>query len=138
MPNINEQITKEIEKLTSELISIGKEFLESGITFESIDYFPESEVFNEEGVSYYDLPDYNSPLESDAGLATRRMDEITTLIQELLSRGEKGNENYNYAQFVDMFTLKYDSDGKPYFKFSIELTGAIIEDLTVTLVDDEK
>jgi hypothetical protein len=137
MPDLNKEIKEEIDKLTSELVNITKEFIEGGINFQSIDFFPKNEIFDDEGNSYYELPDYNSIPGDDAGLSSKRMDDIKELIWALLSKGDQQSENYNYNEFLNLFTLKYDGDGKPYFRFSIELTGAIIDDLTVTLVDDE-
>jgi len=139
MPDISKKVTKEIEKLTSELIDTTKEFVEAGWKFYSIDYFPEQEIITDEGESYFPLPDYNQPPPGETGLARERIETIKDLINQLLSRADPRPENdyYNYDGFVNLFTLKYDGDGKPYFRFSIELTGVIIDDLEVNLVEEE-
>ena len=137
MPNIDRKITKEIERVTLRLIKTTKEFIEGGVDFSGIDYIAENEILGEDGRPYYPLPDYNSPGESDAGLAEDRGEEIKQLIDAVLSQGDKTNELYNYLEYIDLFELRYNGVGDPIFRFSLELTGALIEDLTVLLVEEE-
>lgn len=137
MPNITRKITKEIERLTLEVISITKEFIEGGIDYTGIDYIAENEILGEDGQSIYPLPDYNAPGETSTGLAEDRADKVKAIIDELLSCGDKTNDNYNYAQFLDLFELRYNGAGTPYFRFSVEITGEL-DDLTVYLVGDDE
>lgn len=136
MPNLDKKITREIEKLTLQITNIAKEFIEGGIDFYGIDYIAESEIIGEDGRPYYPLPDYNAPPESDSGLAEERADTVKALIDELLSKGDKSSPNYNYLEFLDLFELRYNGSGTPFFRFSIELTGDLIDDLTLYLVED--
>ena len=137
MPNISKKITREVERLNLQIINIAKEFIEGGIDFYGIDYIAENEIIGEDGRPYYPLPDYNAPPESDSGLAEERAETVSTLIDELLSKGDKGSPNYNYLEFLDLFELRYNGSGTPFFRFSIELTGDLIDDLTLYLVEDD-
>ena len=137
MPNLDKKITREIDRLTLQITNIAKEFIEGGIDFYGIDYIAENEIIGEDGRPYYPLPDYNAPPESDSGLAEERAETVSTLIDELLSKGDKGSPNYNYLEFLDLFELRYNGSGTPFFRFSIELTGDLIDDLTLYLVEDD-
>lgn len=136
MPNIDRKIKAEVEKLTLEIINITKEFIEGGVDYSGIDYVAQNEIIGEDGQPYYPLPDYNAPAESESGLAEERAQVIKELIDELLSKGEKNSSNYNYADYLDLFELRYNGAGEPFFRFSIELTGDIIDDMTVYLAED--
>lgn len=136
MPNIDRKIKREIERVTLQLMSITKEFIEGGMDFYGIDFVAENEILGSDGAPYYQLPDYNSPGEPTAGLAEERAELIKTLIDELLSKGDKDSPNYNYLEYLDLFELRYNGSGNPVFRFSIELTGSEVEDLTVSLAED--
>jgi hypothetical protein len=136
MPNIDRKIKREIERVTLQLMSITKEFIEGGMDFYGIDFVAENEILGSDGAPYYQLPDYNSPGEPTAGLAEERAEEIKLLVDELLSQGDKDSANYNYLKYLDLFELRYNGSGDPVFRFSIELTGSEIEDLTVLLAED--
>ena len=137
MPNLDKKITREIERLNLQIINIAKEFIEGGIDFYGIDYIAENEIIGEDGRPYYPLPDYNAPPESESGLAEERAETVKALIDELISKGDKSSPNYNYAEFLDLFELRYNGSGTPFFRFSIELTGDLIDDLTLYLVEDD-
>lgn len=136
MPDINKNIQKEIVKITKELVNIAKDFIESGVDYSSIDYLPESEIITEDGDSLSIFDEYNAP-PTESTLADERMDDITKLIQDLLNTGVQGTTQYNYSKFLDLFELKYNASGTAFFKLSIELSGAIIEDLGVIIVNDK-
>jgi hypothetical protein len=137
MPNLDKKITREVEKLNLQIINFAKEFIEGGIDFYGIDYIAENEIIGEDGRPYYPLPDYNAPPESESGLAEERAETIKTLIDELISKGDKSSTNYNYLEFLDLFELRYNGSGTPFFRFSIELTGDLVDDLTLYLVEDD-
>jgi len=137
MPNISKKITREVEKLTLQITNIAKEFIEGGIDFYGIDYISENEIIGEDGRPYYPLPDYNAPPDSDSSLSDERAATVSALIYELISKGDKGSPNYNYLEFLDLFELRYNGSGTPFFRFSIELTGDLVDDLTLYLVEDD-
>jgi len=137
MPNLDKKITREVEKLHLQIINFAKEFIEGGIDFYGIDYIAENEIIGEDGRPYYPLPDYNAPPESESGLAEERAETVKTLIDELISKGDKSSPNYNYLEFLDLFELRYNGSGTPFFRFSIELTGDLVDDLTLYLVEDD-
>jgi hypothetical protein len=137
MPNIDRKITREIERVTLRLINVTKEFIEGGMDFYGIDYVAENEILGQDGNPYYPLPDYNSPGEENSGFAEERAEEVKLLIEEILSKGDKDSQNYNYLEYLDLFELRYNGVGDPVFRFSLELTGSLIEDLTVLLVEED-
>lgn len=145
MPNLDKKIQKEVKKLTLQIVKLTKEFIEGGVDFTGIDYIAENEIFGDDGKPYYTLPDYNSAGESESSIIEDRAEDVRTAINELLNKGQspgKGqkndeeNERYNYSEYIDLFELRYNSVGDPFFRFSIELTGESIDDLTVYLAED--
>lgn len=137
MPNINKKITKEIQRITQSLVSVTREFIEGGINFSGIDYVPQDEIYTEDGESFFDMTDYNTPGSLNNDIANERLAEISEAIQLVLDKGNRASRHYNYAEFIDLFELRYNGSGEPYYRFSLELTGAVIDDLTLTLVEDE-
>ena len=138
MPNLDRRIKKEIERVTLRLIKTTKEFIEGGTDFSGIDYIAENEIIGADGKPYYPLPDFNSPGGSDTDLAEVRANEIKELIHQLLNKGKKkAGSEYNYLEYLDLFELRYNGVGDPTFRFSIELTGSLVEDLTVLLVEED-
>ena len=138
MPSLDRRIKKEIERVTLRLIKTTKEFIEGGTDFSGIDYIAENEIIGADGKPYYPLPDFNSPGGSNTDLAEGRANEIKELINKLLNKGKKeAKGEYNYLEFLDLFELRYNGVGDPTFRFSIELTGSLVEDLTVLLVEED-
>lgn len=128
MPNIERKISKEIERITLDLVESTREFIEAGIDFQSIEYIPQREVFTEDELLYYEFPDSNTPPSSDNDIANLRMNALTEALQELIDKGDKSSPRYNYAEYIDIFEYLPQ---KNIYRFSVEITGAIIEDLTV-------
>lgn len=128
MPNIERKISREIERVTLDLVESTREFIEAGIDFQSIEYIPQREVFTEDELLYYEFPDPNTPPSSDNDIANLRMNALTEALQELIDKGDKSSPRYNYAEYIDIFEYLPQ---KNIYKFSVEITGAIIEDLIV-------
>lgn len=137
MPNIDKKIYRQIKKITKSLIASTKEFIEGGINYDGIDYVAEDEIYTEDGKPYFEYTDYNSPGGLNSGLANERMEEVRDAIYELLKYGDPTSGSYNYEKFIDLFELRYNSDGTPYYRFSLEIEGIVIDDITVTLIEDE-
>lgn len=139
MPNIDKKIIKEIQRITKQLISSTKEFIEGGINYDGIDFIPDNEIVGENGQSIFNFTDFNSPGTVNSGLANERMDDIQKAILNLLAPGDSSNnsKNNNYSEYIDLFELRYNNNGTPYYRFSIELEGEIVEDIVVTLLDDD-
>lgn len=137
MPDIDKAIYKEIQKITKSLISSTKEFIEGGINYDGIDFIAENEIYTEDGQSYFEFTDFNAPGNLNSGLANERLKDIADAINEVLDQGRRDSEKYNYAKFIDLFELRYNDSGTPYYKFSVELVGEISDDITVSLVEEE-
>jgi hypothetical protein len=137
MPNIDKQIIKEVQRLTKQLISSTKEFIEGGINYDGIDFIPDNEIYTESGQSFFNYTDYNAPGTINSGMADERMSQISVLIRDLIDKGDRSNPvKYNYSDYLDLFELRYNDNGSPYYRFSLELNGEFIEDVTVILVKD--
>jgi hypothetical protein len=139
MPNIDKKITKEIQRITKQLISSTKEFIEGGINYDGIDFIPDNEILTENGESAFSFSDFNSPGTVNSGLADERMNDIEKAINDLLAPGLEGNsnKNNNYSEYIDLFELRYNNNGVPYYRFSIELEGEIVEDIVVTVLNNK-
>ena len=138
MPNIDKKILKEVQRITKQLITSTKEFIEGGINYDGIDFIPDDEIYTEDGQSIFNFTDYNAPGTVNSGMADERMNDIEKAIRDLLNQGDKNiPKSYNYAEYIDLFELRYNNNGIPYYRFSLELQGEIVEDLVVTLINDE-
>lgn len=138
MPNIDKKILKEVQRITKQLITSTKEFIEGGINYDGIDFIPDDEIYTEDGQSIFNFTDYNAPGTVNSGMADERMNDIEKAIRDLLNQGDKTiPKTYNYAEYIDLFELRYNNNGIPYYRFSLELQGEIVEDLVVTLINDE-
>lgn len=138
MPNIEKKIEREINRLVKKVVESSKDFIESGEDYISIDFIPSQGVFTDDDILYFDTQNPNAPQENDTSAGRERMLDLTTLVQLLLSSGDPNNEElYNYKEYIDIFELYYDDDGKPFYRFSVEIIGDIIEDLEVILVNED-
>jgi hypothetical protein len=136
MPNLDKKILREVQRLTKQLISSTKEFIEGGINYDGIDFIPDSDILTEDGQSVFEFGDFNSPGTVNSGFANERLIEITAIIQGLLDQGGRGTGKYNYAEYLDLFELRYNNDGTPYYRFSIEVVGETLEDVIVTVLEE--
>ena len=138
MPNIDKKIIKEVQRITKQLISSTKEFIEGGINYDGIDFIPDNEILTENGESAFSFNDFNAPGTVNSGLADERMNDIEKAINDLLAPGleENSNKNNNYSEYIDLFELRYNNNGVPYYRFSIELEGEIVEDIVVTVLNN--
>ena len=189
MPNLESKITKQVERLTLNLIDFTREFIEAGQDYKSIDYVPLQEVFDENDVLYFVGKDPNSPMafqEEDRSVSTEIINEIVEALKLALAIGDESNPAYkprpgpeyvwyadkwfffggntdalpyeidwewnpeikmwvdpnnpppglapgeeppvkfNYAEFLDFFSLSYEEGGTPVYTFNVELEDAII------------
>jgi len=135
MPNVDKKIEKEVERLTLNLTSFTKEFIEGGIDFSSIDFVPLQEIFDENDILYFIGKDPNVPDDYNANILGIRelLMEILKLIEIELDKGRKGT---NYAEFLQLFQLKYRDAGGPYYRFNLELDNDIMGELSVSVIKD--
>lgn len=136
MPDINRKIAKEIERVTLRLISVTKDFIEGGMNFYGIDYIAENEILDEDGNPYYPLPDRNTP-GGNSGLSEVRIGEVKRVVERILNSGKKESPAYNYERYLRLFELRYTGTGDPVYRFSLDLSGTVLEDLTVLLVEED-
>jgi hypothetical protein len=136
MPNLDKKITTEINRLTKQLINSTKEFIEGGINYDGIDFVPDNEILTEDGKEFFEIDDFNSPGEVNSGMANERLSDIIKAIQDVLDEGIRGSGKYNYADYLNLFELRYNNDGTPYYKFSLEITGETLEDVIVTVLEE--
>jgi len=136
MPNIDKKIQREIIRLTKRLISSTKEFIEGGINYDGIDFIPDNDILTEDGEEFFEIDDFNSPGTVNSGLANERLNEILEAIQAVLDKGDRTKQNrYNYADYLDLFELRYNNNGDAFYRFSIELVGEDLDYITVTVVE---
>ncbi len=137
MPNLDKKITKEIQRITKQLINSTKEFIEGGINYDGIDSIPDDEILTEDGQSFFEIIDYNAPGTVNSGMADERMSEISGAIQDILDKGNRGRvSKYNYAEFIDLFELRYNNSGDAYYTLNIELVGENTDDFKISIVEN--
>jgi hypothetical protein len=137
MPNLDTKITKEIQRITKQLINSTKEFIEGGINYDGIDSIPDDEILTEDGQSFFEIIDYNAPGTVNSGMADERMSEISGAIQDILDKGNRDRvSKYNYAEFIDLFELRYNNSGEAYYRFNVELVGENVDDFKISLVEN--
>ena len=137
MPNLDKKITKEIQRITKQLINSTKEFIEGGINYDGIDSIPDDEILTEDGQSFFEIIDYNAPGTVNSGMADERMSEISGAIQDILYKGSRDRvSKYNYAEFIDLFELRYNNSGEAYYRFNVELVGENVDDFKISLVEN--
>lgn len=129
MPDIDKKVFKEVQRITKNLVNFAKEFIEGGINFDGIDNIAENEIFTDDGESTFEFTDFNTPGTVNTGIASERLSEITDVIQNELNSGKPSAASYNYADFINLFELRYNDDGSPYFKLNIELESQDIDDI---------
>lgn len=135
MPNLDEKIFKEVQRITKNLISATKEFIEGGINYDGIDYIPDDGIFTDDGRDVFDFVDFNTPGDINSGLADETMAQISEVVQKILDQGDKERpRQYNYAKYLDLFELRYNNDGTPYYRFSLELVGELSDEITLKFI----
>ena len=136
MPNLDKKIVREINRLTKQLINSTKEFIEGGINYDGIDFVPDNEILTEDGQEFFEIVDFNSPGEVSSGMAEERLAEIIKAIQNVLDEGKRDSRLYNYAEYLNLFELRYNNNGTPHYRFSLEITGETLEDVIVTVLEE--
>jgi hypothetical protein len=137
MPNLNKKITKEIQRITKQLINSTKEFIEGGINYDGIDSIPDDEILTEDGQSFFEIIDYNSSGTVNSGMADERMSEISKAIQDILHTGNRNYPSkYNYSEFIDLFELRYNNSGDAYYTLNVELVGENTDDFKISIVEN--
>jgi hypothetical protein len=80
MPDVEKKTLKEINRITKELVTFAKEFIEAGQTFSSIDIVPVDYIFDPDDLLYYINDEVNTPLAPDNTLS-----ELNLIMGELVA-----------------------------------------------------
>ena len=103
MPGLDEAISKEIERLTLELINDTKEVLNTGINYKSIDFLPSKEV-------YASRPKPVSTIKYEfTKMVTKFENTITNL------------KNNDYVNYLNLFSVVYNDSGAAELTFNMEI-----------------
>lgn len=106
-PNISRVVQKEVQRLQREIIEDMKEVVLAEITFDSIDYIPESDIIVDDRERDFFRSEFNKVYQ-----------DINTRI----SQGNSENpDNINMKQYLKLFNVTYDSNGLPVVTFSIKV-----------------
>lgn len=138
MPGIDRRITREVERITLSLVESAQDFIEGGIDYGSIDYVPQKEVFSEDDLVFFDPSANNVADFNENSLSYQLMNSIYESILELLTTGDITSSSFNYEDFLNLFELKYRSDGTPSLALKVELTGFANNSIRAIIVSSDE
>lgn len=118
MPNIDQAIIDEIQRLTVELINDTKEVLNVGLDYNSIDFVPSEEAFakNSKTVSKIQF-EFNS---------------VADALQQKFNDGYLDNEDADYIKFLDLFSVRYNGDnGNAILTLNIEVPNYNLQEIAI-------
>lgn len=138
MPGIDRRINREIERITLSLVESAQDFIEGGIDYGSIDYVPQKEIFSEDDLVFFDPSANNVADFNENSLSYQLMNSIYESILELLTTGDITSSSFNYEDFLNLFELKYRSDGTPSLALKVELTGFANNSIRAIIVSSDE
>lgn len=118
MPNIDQAIIEEVQRLTIELINDTKEVLNVGLDYNSIDFVPSEETFakNSKTVSKIQF-EFNG---------------IADALQQKFNNGNLDNEDADYIKFLDLFSVRYNGDnGNAILTLNIEVPNYNLQEIAI-------
>jgi hypothetical protein len=129
---ISDEILEEVNRLTLDIIQDSADLIPFDLSFNSIDFIPEREVFSADEETRYGI--YFEDTETDQFIDVRNSESedlslgiIRTKITDLNRARRNGTRRY-----FDAFTVKYDSNGTPEISLKID-TGA--EGIAIAALD---
>jgi hypothetical protein len=117
MPNLNKVVDQEVARLQREIIEDMKEVILADIKFDSIDYIPENDTVIQDTQIDYFRSEFNNVLE---------------LIYAELKKGNAENPyEVNMKEYLQLFSVEYDSSGMPVITFSLNIDTVDGADLSI-------
>lgn len=120
MPNIDKVVEQEIERITKEVIrQIEDIVIGYNTNYTTINYIPEAD----------------QEILSSINFSVDQFNGVVDQIQTALNRGLATSENYDYAKYLEMFQVRYNSiTGQPEITVILEFDGFGFEDLAISKV----
>jgi hypothetical protein len=132
---VSDEILEELNRLTLDLIDDSQDLIPFNLSFRSIDFIPEREVFSADNEEQYGI--YFEDLELDPLVNVRNMesetialDKISTRLRNLQEARLQGKKGYYNA-----FTVNYDSNGTPIITLNIDTGPTGIDGLNVIILE---
>lgn len=104
MPDITKLISKEVSRLTKELIDDTKELINVGVDYETISYVDDEDP---EGI--------------EIDFLQIQLNNLKKEVQDKLDMGNEEKEAYNYLEYLNMFSVRYNNKGEAEITLSIEI-----------------
>lgn len=104
-PDITKLVSKEVLRLTKELIDDTKELINVGTDYETIEYV-----------------DDQDPMGIEIDFLRIQLDNLKQEVQKKLDMGDKSKTDvFNYLEYLNMFSVRYNNKGEAEITLSIEL-----------------
>jgi len=132
---ISDTVTEELNRLTLEIINDSKDLIPFNLSFESIDFIPEREVFSADNETKYGI--YFEDTETDQFIDVRNTqseDNSLAIIRKKITDLNKARRNGTKTYF-DAFSVKYDSNGTPEISLKIDIGNSGIDGLDVIILE---
>jgi hypothetical protein len=131
---ISDEILEEVTRLTLDIMQDSADLIPFDLSFNSIDFIPEREVFSADNETRYGI--YFEDTETDQFIDVRNTESedislgiIRTKITDLNQARRNGTRRY-----FDAFTVKYDSNGTPEISLKIDTGTTGIDGLDVIIL----
>jgi hypothetical protein len=131
---ISDEILEEVNRLTLDIMQDSADLIPFNLSFNSIDFIPEREVFSADNETRYGI--YFEDTETDQFVDVRNTESedislgiIRTKITDLDIARLNGTRRY-----FDAFTVKYDSNGTPEISLKIDTGVTGIDGLDVIIL----
>jgi hypothetical protein len=131
---ISDEILEEVTRLTLDIMQDSADLIPFDLSFNSIDFIPEREVFSADNETRYGI--YFEDTETDQFVDVRNTESedislgiIRTKITDLNKARRNGTRRY-----FDAFTVKYDSNGTPEISLKIDTGTTGIDGLDVIIL----
>lgn len=122
MPDLDKEISDEIDRLTLDLTNDMKEFsISKTVDYESIDFFPGAEVqiVRPVKIKYF----------------RETFNDICQSVRDLIAKSIYASEKYNYAEYINLFEVQYNNnDGTPTVSFKVQLPDYNMDGLEVAFL----
>ena len=132
---VSDTVTEELNRLTLEIINDSKDLIPFNLSFESIDFIPEREVFSADNETKYGI--YFEDTETDQFIDVRNTqseDNSLAIIRKKITDLNKARRN-GTKRYFDAFTVKYDSNGTPEISLKIDIGNSGIDGLDVIILE---
>lgn len=132
---VSDTVTEELNRLNLEIINDSKDLIPFNLSFESIDFIPEREVFSADNETKYGI--YFEDTETDQFIDVRNTqseDNSLAIIRKKITDLNKARRN-GTKRYFDAFSVKYDSSGTPEISLKIDIGNSGIDGLDVIILE---